>query len=173
LFRDKCIVRLNLQKGKFICTFDPKKAKDREHHFYWKVVNQDMHFGSDPLFTLPNIIDDASDIGHRDWSNYTDHIARFPNFKEVKKEVLQNRVERISQMSLSTPPIPRISRFPDTESVQVIAYQRFIRFRQFVDEIVGSSNRFWKVNRTPSWAREVMDFQLMEQDSLSSLSSRR
>ena len=167
LFRKKKIVRLEIQNGKYLCLFDPKQRGDREHRFYWKVVKDDPHFISDPLFTVNNAEDDVSDVGHRNRANYADHICAFPNFRALDEETLKRRVHRISQIPFDAP--PKQSRFPDVESVQVVAYHRLVRFRQFVDEILGGGNRFWKVHRSPSWTREMIDFQLTEQGGLSSL----
>jgi hypothetical protein len=175
LFRYKRIVRLELSGGSFICKFDRKHGDDREHQFYWRVVNQNPYFGSDPLF-IPNnsnSLDDASDAGHREKCNYADHVAGFPQFNPLASQSLLNRIEHISQIEFSAPPIPRRSKFPDVESVQIVAYHRLVRFRQFVDEIAGGSNRFWGVHRNPSWAREIMNFQLTEQGRLSSPVARR
>lgn len=168
LFRRRRVVRLELQGGQLLCTFDRKGAKSREHQFYWNIVSQDKNFGSDPLFTSSSATDDASGVRHRGWANYADHISKFPNFRVPDKEALLNRVRHISQISFTAPPTPRLDKFPDIEAVQVVAYQRFVRFRQFVDETVGGSGRFWKVHRTPSWAREMIDFQLIEQSGLPS-----
>lgn len=171
-YRQKRVVQLALQRGAFICTFNRKHANDREHQFYWRVVKQDPHFGSDPLFTLNNSSGDASDVGHREWCNYADHIARFPTFRALDDQVLLSRVRRISQITFNDPPIPQRSKFPDIDSVQIVAYQRLVRFRQFLDEVVGGSNRFWSVHRDPSWARGVIDFQLAEQGGLGTLAAR-
>jgi len=173
LFRYKQIVQIELHgRTNFICTFVGKDGNAREHVFYWKTVHQNSHFNSDPLFPLNNSksTDDASDSGHRDKSNYADHLFKFPQFNPLDSVALQNRVKYISQIPFSTPPIPRRSKFPDVESVQIVAYHRLVRFRQFVDEIAGGSNRFWRVHRNPSWARGFIDFQLIEQGGLRSSS---
>ena len=64
-------------------------------------------------------------------------------------------------MELNTPPIPQVSRCPDVESTQLIAYYRLVAFRKLVDEILGESNRFWKVQRIPPWATPFLNFQLI------------
>jgi hypothetical protein len=169
LFRRKRIVHLDLQNGQLICAFDSKQAKDREHRLYWKLVKRDTHFRVDPLFTENEPDLDASDVGHRDRANYADHLFQFPSFSALDEAVLKARVQFISQIEFTTPPIPQRSRFPDIESVQVIAYHRIVRFRQFLDEVLGGSNRFWGVHRSPGWASELIDFQLTEQGGLASL----
>lgn len=171
LFRRKQIVRLEINNGKYLCSFDRKQGNDREHRFYWRIVKHNSHFSSEPLFTENSSEDDASDVGHRDRANYADHVCQFPNFRALDEEMLKRRVHFISQIHFSTPPIPMRSRFPDVESVQVIAYHRLVRFRQFLDEILGGKSRFWNVHRVPSWTREMIDFQLAEQGGLSSLAN--
>lgn len=171
LFRRKQIVRLEVQDGKHFCSFDRKQGGDREHRFYWKVVKNNTLFNTDPLFTLNDAEDDASDVGHRDRANYADHIHECPNFIALDEETLRQRVHYISQIHFNAPPIPRRSHFPDVESVQVVAYQRLVRFRQFLDEILGGGNNFWNVHRLPSWTRKMIDFQLVEQGGLSSLAN--
>ncbi len=170
LHHRKRVVQLELNTGKLFCTYTIKGGSNREHVFYWKVVNQDPYFGTDPLFVLNNNSDPdiPSDSGHRERGNYADHISVFPHFKPLDYQALRDRIEHISQIPFSTPPIPIPSKFPDVDSVQIVAYQRLVRFRQFVDEIAGGSNRFWNVHRTPSWARDVINFQLTEQGGLSS-----
>lgn len=169
LFRRKRIVHLDIQKGGCICSFDSKQGADREHRLYWRLVKRDPHFVSDPLFTENNSELDASDVGHRDRANYADHLFQFPSFRALDAAVLKVRVQFISQIEFTTPPIPKRSRFPDVESVQVIAYHRIVKFRQFLDEVLGGSNRFWKVHRNPSWSGGMIDFQLTEQVGLASL----
>ncbi len=169
LYRKKRIVRLALHAGKHVCTFDPKRGADREHRLYWRVVKEDPHFAADPLFTLNETDSDASDVAHRDRANYADHLFQFPNFRALDEATLRERVRFVSQIQCITPPIPRRSRFPDVEAVQLIAYHRLVKFRQFLDEVLGGGNRFWRVHRTPSWAGGIIDFQLTEQGGLSSL----
>ena len=171
LFRKKKIAHLQIHRGKYLCLFDSKQGHDREHKFYWKAVKEDSHFNNDPLFTMNEADSDVSDVGHRDRTNYADHVFQLPNFRALAVETFRSRIHFISQIPFDTPPIPipRLSYFPDLESVQVVAYHRLVRFRQFLDEILGGGNRFWNVHRNPSWAREVIDFQLTEQGGLSSL----
>lgn len=171
LFRRKRIVRLDLLSGRHICFFDPKQGADREHRLYWKLVKRDAHFASDPLFTENDSALDASDVGHRDRANYADHLFQFPSFRALDVAVLKARVQLISQIEFTTPPIPKRSLFPDVESVQVVAYHRIVTFRRFLDEVLGGSNRFWNVHRNPSWSGGMIDFQLTEQGGLDSLNN--
>jgi hypothetical protein len=171
LFRRKRVVRLDLQSGRHICSFDPKQGADREHRLYWKLVKRDAHFVSDPLFTENDPELDASDVGHRDRANYADHLDQFPFFRALDAPVLKARVQFISQIEFTTPPIPKRSHFPDVGSVQVVAYHRLVKFRKFLDEVLGGSNRFWNVHRNPTWTGEMIDFQLTEQGGLASLNN--
>jgi hypothetical protein len=168
LFTYKRIVRLELQSGHYICSFNPKKAGDREHAVYWKIVKADKHFAADPFFTDYNPTIDDSDAAHRDRINYADHISEFPVFKPLDSKILKDRIDKISEIEFIAPPIPRVSRCPDVESVQIIAYHRLVRFRDLVDTILGGESRFWSVYRNPAWARDFMDFQLTEAATLRS-----
>lgn len=169
LYHNKRIVKIELTSGgKHVCNADKKQGSDREHKFYWKLVKQDLHFAADPLFRLnesaPNV--DASDAGHRERLNYADHIGQTPIFRSLDSPTLRSRIQFISDIQFSTPPIPKKSRAPDVESVQVIAYHRIVTFRRFLDEVLGGTNRFWSVHRNPAWASGMMDFQLTEQGAL-------
>jgi len=168
LYRRKRIARLELHAGKFVCYFDPKQATDREHRFYWKVVKQDQHFAADPLFTENDPEVDASDVGHRDRANYADHVCQLPKFRPLDVGSLRERVQFISDITFTVPPLPKRSKFPDVEGVQVVAYHRVVRFRQFLDAVLGGGNRFWTVHRSPSWTDGMIDFQLADQATLSS-----
>ena len=167
LFTRRRIVRLQLDGGRYVCTFNPKSAGDREHRVYWKIVKKDHHFAADPFFTENPPIDE-SDVAHRDWANYADHLPQFPMFRPLDAGALKIRIDRVSEIEFSSPPIPRVSRYPDIEAVQIMAYHRVVRFRDLVDTIIGDGNRFWNVHRNPPWARDFMDFQLTEEETLHS-----
>jgi hypothetical protein len=130
-------------------------------------VKESPDFKKDPLFTLNPDGAEESDVGHRDRANYADNIGNFPNFRPLDAVTLKNRVDRISQTNIITPPIPRKSRFPDTDNVQIVAYRRLVKFRDVLDEILGSKNRYWNGNRTPTWAN-ILNFQLAEPTTLAS-----
>jgi len=172
LYHKKRNVKMEIGKGgEYFCNFDKKLGADREHKIYWKLVKENPHFVSEPLFAFnnsdPSI--DASDAGHRERMNYGDHIGLVPLFRNLDTPALRKRVEYISQIEFTTPPIPKRSKAPDIDSVQVVAYHRIVFFRRFLDEILGGGNRFWSVHRTPSWVDGMTDFQLTEQGSLASL----
>jgi hypothetical protein len=158
-------VRLEILKGRFVCTFDPKQAGDREHQYYWKALKQSSLFAADPYFTS-NDGGAASEVGHRDRANYADHLGLLPKFRSLEEGALRQRVHYISQIQFSAPPIPSIGKFPDVDAVQIIAYHRLVRFRQVLDEVLGGSNRFWNLHRTPSWTNGMIDFQITEQSGI-------
>ena len=166
LFTRKRIARLEIRGRTYVCSFDAKGAGDREHHLYWKIVKKDPHFAGDPFFTENPAAGDESDIAHRNYSNYADHLPRFEAFRPLDRTALRNRIDKISDIEVTAPPIPRVSRWPDVDSVQIIAYHRLVRFRDLVDSIVGNENRFWRFYRNPSWARDFMDFQLTTDQTL-------
>ncbi len=161
MFSRKRLVRLEFQLGRYVCRFDAKAG--REHDIYWTMVKQDPLFAADPFFPARN-----SDVAHRDWANYADHLPQFGPFRPLDRQALRARIERISEIPFALPPIPDLSKFPDVDSVQIVAYHRIVRFRDLVDAILAGKNRFWDVHRSPSWATEFMDFQLTEGRTLHS-----
>lgn len=163
LFKQHKTVHLEIDGGHFTCTFGSKAKYDHEHYFYWKVVKDNPLFAGDAFFTLNK--GDDSDVAHRNKANYADHLSQFPVFQPPNADEVRIRIERISEIEFKAPPIPLADRYPDVQSVQIIAYHRIVRFRDLVDAVV-TNNRFWKVHRDPPWAREFMDFQLTEEPSL-------
>jgi hypothetical protein len=159
LFTNRRLVHLHLEAGRYVCNFEPKNG--REHEIYWLIVKDDPHFISDPFFTQGN-----PEVSHRDWAQYIDHLPQLPPFRPLDKHALRLRIDRISEIPFDTPPIPQASDYPNVDAVQIIAYHRLVRFRRFVDTILGIENSFWNVNRTPPWTIEFMDFQLVEGESL-------
>ncbi len=153
LFTLRRTARLEILAGRYVCNFDEKAG--REHQIYWALVKDDQHFMPDPFF-----IHDNSEVDHRDWAQYADHIPQFPQFRPLNREALKARIDRISEIPFATPPIPQADRFPDVDSVQIIAYHRLVRFRSLVDALLRGKNRFWDVHRNPNWATDFMDFQI-------------
>lgn len=168
LFVRKRIVRLKVVGGQYVCSFTKKTKWDREHRFYWRTVKVDPHFSADPFFTENPAQLDTSDVGHRDRANYLDHLPSFPTFRPLSGDAVRTRIQRISDIQVSSPPIPRLSQYPDVDAVQIMAYHRLVRFRDLVDAIIGGDNRFWNVHRNPSWAREFLDYQLTEEAATAS-----
>jgi hypothetical protein len=162
LHRKRRILRLETQGKQCVCHIEKKNANDREHRFYWKYVSGHPSFKNDPFF-YPNREDlPESDGAHRNKANYVDHLDRFPPFKPLSSDAMSDRVERIAGISFSDVPIPSADRFPDIESVQIVAYHRIVKFRQCVDDALGEDNRFWRVHRKPSWCPDSMKFTVTE-----------
>ena len=157
LFHRKMTVHLGLENGQFICTF--KRGRGREHEWYREVVAADVRFKSDPFFLAPS--PGMLDVAHRDRANYVDHLSAFPYLRTVDRDVVRNRMQRIAQIEVQSPPALTLTRFPDVEAVQINAYQRIVRFRQFLDNSLNGS-RLWGVHRNPGWAAGFIDFQLIE-----------
>lgn len=167
LFTNKRIVELDLSGSKYYCQIKQKGGNDREHKFYWKILKQHPFFSSDPFFTnneemQQNSINDKSDISHRSRANYLDHVNNFPSFTVLNEDFLRQRIAKISTIKLSDAPIPRVHSYPDLDSVQLMAYHRMVKYANFVDEILGGKNRYWNLNRRPSWCSTMLDFQIIE-----------
>ena len=121
LFTGRRLAHLQLRTGKYVCTFNPKSG--REHEIYWVIVKDDRHFSTDPFFTQGN-----PEVAHRDWAQYVDHIPQIPPFKPLEKVALKLRIEKISDIAFDAAPIPQVDKYPDVDSVQVIAYHRLVPF---------------------------------------------
>lgn len=156
------ILHVELSNGHYICNIVQKQAGDREHKFYWKTVKGHPPFADDPFFTRNDEGAERSDSAHRGWANYADHVNRFPQFRVLDEAFLKDRVEGIASIYCSDAPIPRMKSFPDTVNVQLVAYHRMVRYRSYLDERVGATNRFWKVHRNPHWCPSFLDFQVVE-----------
>jgi hypothetical protein len=162
LFTAKQVVQLELSGNQFVGEFNPKMGNDREHKLYWKFVKAQPLFAGDPFFTDNDSSRDPSDAGHRERANYADFLQNFPQFRPLDREEIVIRIQQISNIEFSAPPIPNRSKYPDVESVQVVAYHRLVKFRDLLDEILGAGNRFWSVHRNPPWARDFIDYQLVD-----------
>lgn len=163
LYRNRRIIKVEITGGKHYCHIIKKNAGDREHKFYWKTVKDDTTFSGDPFFTFNPEDQDQSDCAHRNKANYSDHVNKFPTFQILSDGFLKERIQRLSEISFSSVPVPNRQKYPDIESVQLIAYHRIVKFRGFVDGILGGTSRFWKVHRTPPWCSPfLLDFQVVE-----------
>ncbi|MER2514504.1 MAG: hypothetical protein ABTQ25_19165 [Nitrosomonas ureae] len=174
-FREKKIAKLEFLGTRGRCSFRQKRGSDREHQFYWKVVKETPSFSADPLFK--NNVDESdsiiAEVKHRDIANYCDHLSSYiPQFSPLNEEILKSRIAFIAGMHFDAPPSPQKSKFPDVETIQILAYHRIVRFREVVNEVLGDSNRFWKVNRSPAWTAKFINFQLTEQGGIRSISLR-
>jgi hypothetical protein len=161
VFPLKRMVRLENVTGRHICSSHSKAG--REHEIYWQMVKQDGQFRDDPIFTS-----DGSEVAHRDWANYADHLPQMPKFRSIEVATLKIRIEKISRARLSSP----IKDFPDIDYVQVAAYRRIGKFRDLVDNVVGVKNGFWRLNRDPSWATEFMNFRPEEEEDVRTIFTR-
>jgi len=171
LFKKKRLIELKWEKPRFVCAFRSKGAADAEHKLYWKILKQNTMFQGEGIFTENKPDAEDSDVRHRNHANYSDHLAIYPIFKPLDEQALKERIEYISKIVINAPPLPRFSKFPDIEYVQLIAYHRLVQFRKLLDEILGGKNRFWNVHRNPSFASEFMSFQLAEADGLAGVAS--
>jgi hypothetical protein len=158
LFRLRWMVHVRLENGGFVCSF--KKGRSREHDWYRKVVATDVHFRADPFFSSP-APPALLDVVHRDRANYADHLSLLPTIQLVDRDIVRHRMQQISRMEVQAPPELTMEQFPSVEAVQINAYQRVVRFRQFLDQTLGN-NRLWSVHRNPGWAAGFTDFQIVE-----------
>jgi len=158
LFRKGWIIHLYVDGGRFVATY--KKKRVREHDWYRGVVASDRQFRAEPFFTNPPP-PALLDVAHRDRANYSDHLSLNPHIRSVNKAAIRARLQRISHIEVQAPEAFTLDKFPDVEAVQINAYQRIVRFRQYLDQTLDT-NRLWNVHRTPGWAKEFTDFQLIE-----------
>lgn len=167
LRKNRSTVTLQSSRTGFICSF--KEGRNREHSFYWKMVKQHPNFFTDSLFTENPEDTDISDAGHRNFATYIDHLNKFPNFSPLTYDELEKRIVFISKFEMKSYPIPMRTNYPDTDSVQIIAYHRLVYFRELIDSVLGDSNRFWSVHRNPSWCRGIIDFQRIKPQLIASI----
>jgi len=140
-----------------------------EHAFYWRAVKGHPRYRADPLFHENQERDvnkrvDESDVLHRNFANYADHLDSFTAAKFSSTGKVAERVQKISRIRRHsvTASAPQRDSFPDIGNVQILAFQRIVAFNDFLEEKVPN-NRFWRTHRRPSWCRDVMLFQLEEQ----------
>jgi hypothetical protein len=140
-----------------------------EHAFYWKAVKQHPLFIRDPLFhqNIERDVNrrmDESDVLHRNFANYADHLDTFAPINFSSVEGVAKRVERISHFRRNsvTAAAPQRDSFPDITNVQILAFQRIVEFSDFLDKRIPD-NRFWKTHRRPSWCRDIMLFKVESQ----------
>jgi len=174
IHKEGIIVRVAADKGANICAFG-KRADFKqianlqhkgEHDIYWTLVNASNVFSGDPLFTKNDPYKDESDSRHRNHANYADNIRDYPIFNPPDRESLKNKIDRISKISFTDPRLPDVRKFPDTETVQLLAYHRLVAFRTVLNNTLGGENNFWNVHRNPSFARDYTNFQLSSETSL-------
>jgi hypothetical protein len=162
LHKKRRIVRLDREGNRLVFRIEKKQGSDGEHKFYWKFVSEHSQLAADPFFYSSREDQSESDGAHRNKANYSDHICQFPAFQVLEMQFLRDRVVRLSNIEISSVPVPRAEHFPDLDYVQIIAYHRLVKFREFVDEALSTGNRFWKVHRDPSWCSDTMRFSVVE-----------
>lgn len=174
LGRDGRAVEIKLDNGRYVCEARAKR-NPVEHQYYWELPKREMGSVGDALFSdNPRIKDDRTEISdgfHRVFANYFDHVDGFPNFTPLDENYLKTRIERVSELVTDSPTIPNHKKYPDLDSVHIIAYARIVKFRKFVDDIVGSKNRYWHFYREPLWFTRYMDFQVTEESTTNALAN--
>jgi hypothetical protein len=157
------LVSLQSSKSGYVLRFTRRRGNHgREHTYYWECVKNHTEFQRNPLFTSNPISVDVSDVEHRNLANYVDLLNEFPNLSFPQIDKMKERIDKLSKMEFQDPPIPNRTRYPDTTSVQVVAYHRLVAFRRIVDNALIGQNRFWYTLRTPSWCLGVLSFQCTE-----------
>ncbi len=162
LHQDKRLIQLKRDGNGYVFEIIKKNAGDREHKLYWKYLAEHKELKDDPFF-YPNREDlPESDGSHRNRANYADHLNAFPTFKPLSEEYLAQRIQKIAEIEFSAVPIPNADKFPDIHTVQILAYHRIVKFRKLLDEVVGVDNRFWGVQRNPSWKPKDLTFEVVD-----------
>jgi len=157
LFQAKRCIQVFIDHGQFACS--TIASKDGEHAFYWKAVKGYPDFLGNPLFRLNSERDHKSESSHRTFANYVDHISSFLPLQFPDVEVVADKVERISRIRLHSVAPPSRDDYPDLENVQILAYQRIVTFRDFLDERL-TNNDFWDAHRNPNWCENVMMYKI-------------
>jgi hypothetical protein len=86
-------------------------------------------------------------------------LNSFHKFNLPKDQEFEQRISSITSKNLSDTEIKiKRDRFPsDLINVQILAYQRIVIFRDFLEERI-SNNQFWRARKSPSWYK--LDFNL-------------
>lgn len=162
-FTQRSVVQVFVKKGQFVCSpFEFSKNANGEHAFYWRVVKEHPCFRSNDLFRENSERDPRSDSAHRTFANYTDHLCSFPPIEFSTVNELAISVEKISRIRLHSVSAPSRDDYPDLQNVQILAFQRILAFQDFLDEKVPK-NRFWRMHRRPDWCKNVMLYQVDDQ----------
>jgi hypothetical protein len=173
-FTHKTVFQIARQGGGIVCRCHPKPTKKHgEHQFYWQVVKDHPDFVRDSLFSanaeggVGPRGREKSDYMHRNFANYTDHIDNFSelSFPDVPK--ITKSIEKIRLSRKNSVELPRRSNYPDHRAIQVLAYQRIVAYREFLDTRVLKTSAFWKAHREPVWARAQMQDYALETEGLS------
>jgi hypothetical protein len=135
------------------------KGSRREHRFYWTVVRRQQRFQRDDLFTDNDESRDDTDASHRGYANYVDHINRFGDYNGCDREELRRKVAQIVRTAIDGAiSIPDRRRYPDVATVLAVGYLRIRRYRELLDELLGTRGRFWRYHRSPMWSEGLIAF---------------
>lgn len=163
-FTRRTAVQIVTHGAQFVCA--PLSDNTGEHAFYWKAVKGHPGFVSNSLFRENNEREnnrreDKSDVLHRNFANYTDHVDSFTALAFSSANAVAQRVEKIHVIRRYSVRVltPQRDGFPDLDTVQILAFQRIVAFHDFLDEKVPDSP-FWRAHRRPSWCKDVMLFQI-------------
>ncbi len=157
-FAKKKIIQVVISHGTGVCKVIDADDKG-EHSFYWKVVKHYPEFKDNLLFRFNSERDKTSDCSHRNHANYSDHIGGYLKVGFPTTAQLLDSIEKISRIRRFA--ITEVSRdgFPDLDNVQILAYQRLVTFRDFLDGRL-KDNRFWRAHRDPNWCKGMVTFHL-------------
>jgi hypothetical protein len=164
LHSEKRIVRVSREGTGWVFELVSKGRGDREHSLYWKFLARHPELRGDRFFYENNERDPQRDGSHRNKANYVDHLNVFPTFKPLSEASLAQRIQKIAEIELTDIPVTDSDKFPDIENVQILAYHRIVKFRRLLDEVVGTDNRFWRVQRTPAWKPKDLTFEVLDPD---------
>jgi hypothetical protein len=117
LFKAGRMAKIHYEGSRCVCKFSGKTVRDHEHKVYWKLVKQSVVFQGDDLFTENEAGANPSDVRHRNYANYADHLLTIPPFTPPNEDALKTRIEYISKISLDTPPLPSSERFPESAAL--------------------------------------------------------
>jgi len=162
LHKNKRIIQLSRQGKGWVFELVSKKREDREHLLYWRFLAKHPALMNDPFFYENSDDGVQSDGAHRNRANYADHLNIFPVFKPLSEEYLARRIQKLAEINFSAVPVPNLDNFPDIGAVQIIAYHRIVKFRRLLDDVVGTDNRFWRVQREPTWRLKDLTFEVVD-----------
>ena len=155
-FSGKKVVQISIRAGHFVVSVLDEKERG-EHSFYWKVVKKHPEFSHNPLFRSNSEKDRTSDCSHRNDANYTDHIGNFDKSGFPRAVELVESVEKISHIRRFA--VTEVGEYPNLSNVQILAYQRIVTFRDFLDKRLPN-NHFWRTHKFPNWCRGIITFEL-------------
>lgn len=157
-FTRKKSIKLDISRGHF--PYKILRPKDNgEHSFYWKVVKEYPQFKNNTLFRLNSERDQKSDCSHRNYANYIDHLDNYLQLKLPSEKELENTFVQISRIHRGAVKEIRKDKSPDLPdllNVQILAYQRIITYRDFIDERIHN-NRYWRIYREPLWCKKMLN----------------